>query len=155
MQFLNYFFASIISYMGLLIGIMLIKIAPEEQNPLRKYFEFTKNLIMILIFLFLIFYYSTNSVYIIALLIYFIFIVFIEYNLSKSQKKYIIVYTALGIIFYLSSRNLNLFVMDSSLILLYGIPSASLMFNQKEKNYAEIFLHNIGFLLVANIAFFL
>ena len=154
MQFLNYFFASIIAYLGLLIGIILIKIAPEEQKPLRRYFGWLRIIILLLIFLFLIFYYSNNSIYIIALLIYFIFVIFIEYKLSKLSKKSMIIYTALGIIFYLSSKNPNLFAIESSLILLYGIPNASILYSRKEKNYSEIFLHNLGFLLVANLAFF-
>ena len=154
MQFLDYFLASAVSYLGLLAGILLVKIAPEEQKPLRKYFEWLRKMILLLIFLFLIFYYSNNSIYIATLLIYFIFIVFIEYKLRSLSKKSIIIYTALGIIFYISSKNPNLFVLESSLIFLHGMPAASLMFSKKEKNYAGIFLHNLGFLLVANLAYF-
>ena len=154
MQFLNYFLASVISYLGMLGGIILVKIAPEEQKPLRRYFEWLRKMILLLIFLFLIFYYSNNSIYIATLLIYFIFIVFIEYRLRSLSKKSIIIYTALGIIFYLSSKNTNLFAIESSLVFLYGMPTASIMFSKKEKNYAGIFLHNLGFLLVANLAYF-
>ena len=52
MEFINYFFASIISFLGLAAGILLIKIAPEEQKPLKKYFEICRKSILILIFLF-------------------------------------------------------------------------------------------------------
>ena len=155
MQFLNYFLISIISYLGLLAGILLVKIAPEEQKPLRRYFEWLRKLILLLIFLFLIFYYSNSPAYIVALLIYLVFIIFVEYKLSSLSRKSIIIYTALGIIFYLSSKNPNLFVIESSLIFLHGMPAASIMFSKKEKNYAEIFLHNLGFLLVANLAYFI
>lgn len=155
MQFLNYFLASAISYLGLLAGIVLVKIAPEEQKPLRKYFEWLRKLTILLVFLFLVFYYSNSPAYITALLIYLVFIIFAEYRLSSLSRKYIITYTALGIIFYLSSKNPNLFAIESSLIFLHGMPAASLMFRKKEKNYAEIFLHNLGFLLVANLAYFI
>ena len=155
MQFLNYFLTSIISYLGLLAGILLVKIAPEEQKPLRRYFEWLRKLILLLIFLFLIFYYSNSPAYIAALLIYLVFLIFIEYKSGNLLGKSIIIYTALGIIFYLSSKNPNLFVIESSLIFLHGMPAASIMFSKKEKNYAEIFLHNLGFLLVANLAYFL
>jgi len=37
MQFINYLFASLVSFFGLAIGILLIKIAPEEQKPLKTY----------------------------------------------------------------------------------------------------------------------
>ena len=155
MQFLDYFLASAVSYLGLLAGILLVKIAPEEQKPLRKYFEWLRKLILLLVFLFLIFYYSNSPAYIIALLIYLVFIIFVEYKSGNLLKKSIIIYTTLGIIFYLSSKNPNLFAIESSLIFLHGMPAASLMFSKKEKNYAEIFLHNLGFLLVANLAYFI
>lgn len=154
MQFLNYFFASIISYLGLLAGILLVKIAPEEQKPLRKYFEWLRKLTILLVFLFLIFYFSNNAVYTAVLSIYFIFIIFIEYRLSSLFKKSVITYTAFGIILYLSSKNINLFAIESSLIFLHGMPAASMMFNKKENNYLEIFLYNIGYVIIANIAFF-
>lgn len=155
MQFLNYFLASAISYLGLLAGIILVKIAPEEQKPLRKYFEWLRKIILLLVFLFLIFYYSNNLAYIAALLIYFAFIIFVEYKIGNLPKKSIIIYTALGIIFYLSSKNLNLFTIESSLIFLYGFPTASIMFRKKEKNYPEIFLYNIGYIIIANLAYFI
>ncbi|MBI2655492.1 hypothetical protein HYX06_03655 [Candidatus Woesearchaeota archaeon] len=155
MQFLNYFLASIISYLGLLAGILLVKIAPEEQEPLRKYFEWLRKSILLMIFLFLIFYYSNSLAYIAALMVYFAFIIFIEYRFGSLLKKSIIIYTALGMIFYLSSKNPNLFAIGSSLIFLHGMPAASLMFRKKGKNYAGIFLHNLGFLAVANLAYFI
>ena len=155
MQFLDYFLASIMSYLGLLAGILLVKIAPEEQKPLSRYFEWLRKLILLLIFLFLIFYYSNSRAYILALMVYFVFIIFIEYRLGSLLKKSVIIYTALGIVFYLSSKNPNLFAIESSLIFLHGMPAASLMFRKKGKNYAGIFLHNLGFLLVANLAYFI
>lgn len=155
MQFLNYFFASLISYLGLLAGILLVRIAPEEQKPLRRYFEWLRKLIMLLIFLFPIFYYSNSPAYIFALLAYLIFIIFMEYKSSNLLRKSIIIYTALGIIFYLSSKNPNLFAIESSLIFLHGMPAASIIFSKKEKNYAAIFLNNLGFLIVANLAYFI
>ena len=141
--------------MGLLAGILLVKIAPEEQKPLRRYFEWMRKLILLLIFLFPGFYYLNNPIYIIALLIYLVFIIFVEYKLGSLLRKSIIIYTALGIIFYLSSKNSNLFAIESSLIFLHGVPSASLMFSKKEKNYPEIFISNLGFLLVAGLAYFI
>lgn len=155
MQFINYFFASIISFLGLLIGILLVKIAPEEQKPLHKYFELIRKSILILIFLFLIFYYSSKPSYIIALLLYTAFIIFIELKLRDLFKKSVVTYTALGIIFYLGSKDSSLFVAESSMILLYGIPTASALYNKKGNSYLKIFLYNLGFLLVANLAFFL
>ena len=99
MQFLNYFLASIMYYLGLLAGILLVKIAPEEQKPLSRYFEWLRKLILLLIFLFLIFYYSNSPAYMAALLIYLVFIMFVEYRLGSLLKKSIIIYTAFAIAF--------------------------------------------------------
>jgi len=52
MQFTNYFFASIISFLGLLIGIILVKIAPEEQKTLQKKFSLARKFLLLLIFIF-------------------------------------------------------------------------------------------------------
>ena len=153
MQFLNYFFASIISYLGLLIGITLIKIAPEEQKPLRNYFELARKIAIISIFLFLAFYYSGNLFYLIALLFYIAFIIFIEFKLKDLLKKSSVIYSALGILFYLSSKNLNLFVIESSLILIYGIQTASLLYSKRGKNYIKLFLYTVGYIIIANLAY--
>ena len=155
MQFINYFFASVVSFLGLLIGIILVKIAPEEQKPLEKYFVLLRRILLLLIFIFLMFYYIGKVFYILTLASYLAFLLFVEYKLDDSIIKSMLIYTVLGILFFASASNLNLFVMDSSLILLYGIPTASLMYSRKDKNYARVFLTNLGFIIVSAILFFI
>ena len=114
MQFVNYFFASVISFLGLLIGILLIKIAPEEQKPLRKYFILIRKILLVAIFVFVIYYYFNNKFHLLTLIAYFAFLLFIEYKVSDLLKKSIFTYTILGILFFLSRININLFVIESS-----------------------------------------
>ena len=154
MQFINYFFASLISLSGLLIGILLIKIAPEEQKPLEKYFISARKLILLAIFIFLIFFYFNDYFNLAALIGYSVFLLFIEYKMNDLAKKSIIIYTVLGALFFLSSKNTNLFTIESSLILLYGLLTASLIYNKKEKNEYKIIFFNIGFIIIANLLFF-
>ena len=154
MQFINYFSASIISFLGLLAGIILIRIAPEEQKPLRKYFAASRWILLLLIFAFVAFYYSKNVFYLLVLFACFVLAVLIEYKIRNELKKSMIISTALGAIFFLSSSNPNLFIIESSLIFLYGIPTASLIYSRKEKNHYKILLYSISFLLVANISYF-
>ena len=66
-----------------------------------------------------------------------------------------ITYSALGVLFYLSSKNANLFAIESSIILLYGLPVAALLYNRKQKNHYKTILYNIGFVVVANMLYFL
>jgi len=155
MQFINYFFASLISFSGLLIGMTLARIAPEEQKPLQKYFVLAKKALLFLIFIFLMFFYFNNHLNLLVLSAYLIFLLLVEYKINGLLKKSIITYILLGILFFLSSKNTNLFTIESSLILLHGMPAASLMYNKKEKNHYKVIFYNIGFVVIANLLFFL
>ena len=154
MQFITYFSASIISYLGLLIGIILIKIAPEEQKPLHRHFTILRYLLLFLIFLFAAFYYSNNIFFLFILVAYFLLIIFIEHKLNDMAKKSMIISGSLGAVFHLSSVNPNLFVIESSLLLLYGIPTASLIYKIRERNHYKLLLYNSAFLFVANLLYF-
>lgn len=155
MEFTNYFFASIVSFLGLLIGIILIKIAPEEQKTLEKNFALVRKIFLFSIFIFVIFYYFNSWFYLITLIVYGIFLLIIESKVDDLFKKSMIIYTALGVVFFLSSKNINLFTIESSLILLYGLPTASLMYKKREKNLFNIFSYNLGFIIIANLLFFI
>ena len=153
MQFINYFFASVISFLGLLIGIILIKIAPEEQKIFEKKFSLGRKIFLFLIFIFVMFYYFNKWFYLITLIGYGIFLLAIEYKVDDLFKKSMVVYTTLGALFFLSSKNISLFTIESGLILLYGLPTASLMYKKREKNLFNIFFYNIGFIIIANLLF--
>jgi len=155
MQFINYFFASVVSFSGLVVGMLLAKIAPEEQKPLEKYFDFARKTLLLAIFIFLAFYFFSNYASLLVLLGYFAFVMLIEFKLKDVFKKTIVTYTVLGILFFLSSKNMNLFVIESSLVMLYGIPTASLLCKRKDKNHYKVLLYNIGFVIIANLLFFL
>ena len=90
MQFITYLSASIISFLGLLVGVILIRIAPEEQKPLHKYFEISRQILLFLIFAFIAFYYSSSVFYISILAAYFIFSIIVEYKSQDLMKKSII-----------------------------------------------------------------
>lgn len=155
MQFINYFFASVISFLGLLIGIILVKIAPEEQKPLEKKFSLARKFFLLLIFIFLIFYYIHQVYYSVILVLLLMFLLIVEQKVKNLLKKSIFIYSALGVLFFLSSNNLNLFMIESSLILLYGISTASLLYRIREKNFIKIFFYNIIFIVIANLLPFL
>ena len=155
MQFISYFFASIVSFLGLLIGIILIKIAPEEQKPLSKHFNWIRKISLLLVFVFLLFYFYNNIFYLLILFVYLIFVAVIEYKIHDLLKKSMLIYILLGILFYLSKNNINLFTIESALILLHGIPTASLIYSQKQKNYFKLLFYNMGFLIISNILFYI
>jgi len=149
--FISYFLASIIAYLGLLLGVILIKLAPEEQKPGKKYFILLKKILFFIIIISILFFYKLNII-LITILIIFVLILILnrKINLEKSP----LVYLLLGIIFYLSSKIFNLFVIESVLIFLYGIPASSLIIKLKEKNYYEIFVKNLWFFVPVILLYF-
>jgi len=124
-------------------------------KPLQKYFVLAKKALLFLIFIFLMFFYFNNHLNLLVLSAYLIFLLLVEYKINGLLKKSIITYILLGILFFLSSKNTNLFTIESSLILLHGMPAASLMYNKKEKNHYKVIFYNIGFVVIANLLFFL
>ena len=152
MQFTNYFLASIISFLGLLIGIVLVKIAPEEQKPLKKYFLFCRKALLLLIFVFIIRYYYKSFPYLAALMLCCVLLLFFEFKLDLLRKS-VLDYAAFGLVFFLSAKNQSLFTIESSLILLYGVPTASFLYARKSKNNYKIFLYNSLFVLISVLLF--
>jgi hypothetical protein len=148
--YLTFFLASIIAYLGLLFGVILIKLAPEEQKPGKKYFILLKKILFLFIIAFLSFYYKINFIFLILLLI---FIIVLMLNKKLNLDKSALVYILLGIIFYLSSKIPDLFVIESVLIFLYGVPNASLIF--KRKNYYEVFVKNLWFFIPVILLYFI
>ncbi len=149
MQLLNYSLVSIISFSGLLVGMILAFTAKEELEPGKKYFLLLQKLTLLLILIFLLNFFNINLYLRITIYILFIFLMTIN---IKSQ----IIYPALGVVFFLSSRDINLFVINSILIFLYGFPTGSLFAKKlikKKKSFVlkNIFLNYFWFVAVSII----
>ena len=151
MQSINYFLASITSFSGLLIGLILMKIAQEEQKPLKKYFVLFRKILLFVIFAFLVFYYFNEFFYFIALILLMLFLLLIEYKVKDLSKSSALIYAILGILFYLSSKNTNLFAIESSLILMYGLPAMSLIYNKNKSQ--QMLPYSAAFIAVSNLLF--
>ncbi len=136
MQLLNYSLVSIISFSGLLVGMILAFTAKEELEPGKKYFLLLQKLTLLLILIFLLNFFNINLYLRITIYILFIFLMTIN---IKSQ----IIYPALGVVFFLSSRDINLFVINSILIFLYGFPTGSLFAKKLIKKKKSCVLKNI------------
>lgn len=150
MNLLNYSLTAIISYIGLFVGFILAIIAKEEIKPGKKYFIFLQKLILLLIFIFLLVFIKLN--YILVLLI----LVFIVIYLLKTKKEFNespYIYIVLSVVFYLSLKILSLFVIESSLIFIYGLPTGSLLTKKSKKESITNILKNVGFVIVAIILF--
>ena len=152
MNLLNYSLTAAISYIGLFVGFILAMIAEEEIKPGKKYLIYLQKIILLLIFIFLVTYINLN--YTLAILILaFIIIHIIKKSYKKEFNEIPYTYIILAIIFYLSSKNPNLFVIESSLIFLYGLPAGSLLTKKSKKESIANILINIPFVLIAIILF--
>ena len=66
--FLSYFLASLIAYLGLLAGIILVRMAPEEQRPGKRYFILLKKILFFTLFIPVLYYYKINIIFLLAFL---------------------------------------------------------------------------------------
>ena len=142
MQFLIYIGIALVAYLGLLLGIILIRSAPEEQKPGRFYFKLLKKILFMVIIAMMLFFYKVNFILTIAILIFFLLIVITKkVNLEKNK----LVYAFLGIIFFGASLKSSLFELIAVLIFMFGMPTASLLYKTKKNNYKEILVENLWF----------
>ena len=149
MQLLNYSLISLISFSGLLIGIILAFAAKEELENGKKYFLLLQKLTLLLILIFLLNFLDISIYF--RIIIYILFIFLMTINI-KSQA----IYPALAVIFFLSSKNLELFIMNSILIFFYGFPTGSLFAKKLIKKrklfiFKKIILNYFWFILIAFI----
>ena len=150
MQFFNYFLLSIASFSGILLGIILAKIAPEEQKPLMKYFIASKRIILVLMFAFLIFFYIFDRLSLFLSILLLFPALFVEFRSEDSARKLSELFALLGIIFFLSSPNTNLLAIISSLTFLYGALFSGMIYS---KNSIMALASGSMFLLVSSALF--
>lgn len=152
MQFLNYFLLSIAVFLGIVLGIILIKIAPEEQKPLSKYLIFAKRILLILLFIFLAFFYIFDKMSLLLVMTILIPCLFLEFKSEDNLRKMAEAYVLFAILFFLSSPNPNLLAITSTLIFLYGTVFSSIM---PRKNFIKVIFSGSTFLLISNLLFLL
>lgn len=146
MELISYFMALVISFLGLFVGYILAYMAKEELKPGEKYLMLLKNLIFALIGgLFA--YFLLESILIGVLL--FLVLVFISLKFKISTRA---IYLLLGVLFFISTNNQNMFLIISLLIFAYGFPTGSLFVSKfikqsKIKNAKMLFLNHIWYLV--------
>jgi len=150
MNVLNYSLTAVIAYLGLFIGFILAITAKEELKAGKKYFIFLQKVILLLIFIFLLLFIDLDYI-LVLLILAFIIVAVLKRRTKFNELPYI--YIILAVIFYLSSKKLNLFIIESSLIFLYGLPTGSLLTKRDKKETVINILANIPFILIAIILF--
>ena len=142
MELLYFVLISIISYFGIILGLIVSVASKEELKPSKKYFILLHNITLALILFFFLRSIKINQFLEILLPLTLVLILFIYPSIyNKSQ----VIYIVLGIIFALSTKNINHFLIISTLTTFYGFLIAALQLNIKQKNYFKIILKNLGF----------
>jgi len=144
MDITTFSIAFIISYLGIGVGIALSYIAKEELKAGKKYFILMQDIIFAIIVgvLMISFYFYWYWTVPVVLAMFWLSYKF-EKQFGPSKSTWF--YPLLGILFFASSFKQTCFLINSSLIFIYGFPTGSLLFNHKEKNYGDLVVRTISF----------
>lgn len=143
MELINYVLLSLITYLGLFCGVLLIRIAPEEQRPGKKYFLILQKIIFTVIGILLVINFSVINLALAAAVILFLVQKNIHYHTAY------IFFTAL-IFLTVLQKNGFLILSFTALVFLFGMASASLITVPKNwKSSIRIMLELIYFPLAA------
>ena len=147
MIFLNYFLALVITFFGIFLGSLLVLMAPEEQKPGRKYFILFRDILLLLVIFFLLYF---NNL---SLSFGFIFVFVIVFLLAYFKENSYFVYLLFAAVLYLSSKEVSFFIIESSLIFLYGLPTGSLLVNYKRKKSIFKVFYYLYYVFIAALLF--
>ncbi|MFH1641663.1 MAG: hypothetical protein ABIC04_02075 [Nanoarchaeota archaeon] len=133
----------IVTYLGLAVGLIIMKASKEEQKQGIKYFLVAQKAILLLLCIMLLYYLELSFITIITVS---------AIAIMHNKTKYI--YPILGFVFYLSLENLNLLLLVSITIFCYGLVSSAILINFRKKDYGRILASHATFLIVAAILIF-
>ena len=153
MAFLQYFLASLVAYLGLFVGNILIFIAPEELKPGKKVFSFLRLILGASMFIVLLTFFIDSLPYFFSILGMLILVFILFWN---NWMNVLFEYIFLSLIFFLSFKDSTLFIIEALLIFMFGLPTASLYTKVKQKKQSLLLsLQYSYFLVLAAILYFL
>lgn len=145
----------ILSFLGLLFGILIAKYTKEELKAGRKYFVLIKRFLLILMCGSILFYFRLSLVpFILGLIFgYFFREMYFYFGLATASS----VSPSLMAISALPASPIYLFFLLSSFVFLFGLPHGSLVFmkGDKEKRLGEIAFSGLLFFIGISIAYFI
>jgi hypothetical protein len=155
METINYILAVLVTFLSLFLGVVLARLTKEELKPGEKYFKFLKYIFLIAVIFISLYVSISNKDFIIFAIVLVISLYLLFY---KKKQKETYIYALLGFIIYYSSSFINLFLLESALIFLYGLPTGTLITKgmikkQKRLIVKEILITTISYPLIAIILF--
>lgn len=127
MEAVNYSLGIAVIIAGLALGMILARIAKEELKPGKKYLLLFQNILVSAVFVSAVFSFESTFIKIIlaAVLVY---LVVFNYKFN-----WLVAYASFGFIYFSSLNNLNLVLLISALMFLYGFPTGSLIRAERMK----------------------
>ncbi len=141
MVYLQYSLSLLLSFLGLFFGVALAQIAPEElTEDMKRYLLIFKYIIVGLIF-FIFSFYMLNKYYALLSIFALLFLIYYVLDTNQTLRKNTLAYFLLGFVFYFSSLNRNMALIQTSLILLLGFPVGTLTrYSMIKKQWKYVYL---------------
>ena len=136
------FFIAIYAYLGIVVGQLLIKIAPEEIKPGRRYFHYAHIFLMLFLLLFIYFFGLIN------IDIYFFVLAFIGIILGIFEAN-IFLFLSIGMVVFLN----ELAIVFGAIVFVQGMISTVIDQNNKAFFYNSLYYFVPLILLFVVIAF--
>ncbi len=142
---------TIIAFLGLAAGILLTFIAPEEIKPLKRYFQFSYRIILLLIVLALAYYKDLNLIQVVIILL-----ILAAFTTIDSLKR--LLFSLTPIIIYISKDNPAALVTTTLLVFILGTITSTFYAEiknnkliNKRRFIFKIFYYNITFFVITAI----
>ncbi len=144
MQFLAYLLSSITAFLGLVAGMALIKLAPEEQKPGKKYFLLVEYAMYSILVGLVLFFYGIHIIICIGVgIVLFALLTIKKFEMSRAY----ILYAVFGIVLFLLTEDQNLFLLACLCVFIFGMAMASKELNVKKNNYFILLRNNAVFFI--------
>jgi hypothetical protein len=149
---LTFFIILFVSYLGLLLGVIISHFSKEEIKEGKKYFKILKSVIFFVILsLFFVYLKLPYFISIPASVLIALFLFYWERKIEKINAE-LLYYSFFSVVIY---ETMNVSPLYAVLIFIYGIPSASLKYEDAslQKNALQAMLNNIIYIILS-ISFF-
>ena len=151
---LTYFLTLLCVFFGVYVGVILAFIASEELKNGKKYFRGMMDALVGFILALLLYFYGVNLYLIIIVSLSTVILLYLLHTHHMVEQ---IVYFLLGIVFLFSAKQTELFIANSAMIFLFGLPLGS---NYVERNIkkskktilSDVFLVYGAFVVIALLA---
>ena len=124
-------FKLIIALIGIIIGVLLGRIAPEELNKGKKYFILLKKILFLIMLIVLGYFLKGN--YLLLTLSQIIGFGLFYLNIKKYGWYLEGINYLFFVVFYFLNTDFNFKLIISSLLFFYGLPLGSLIYHEKQK----------------------